>query len=309
MDSRWFVKIAAIVCAACLAMGVMSQTVFARDDASAQPEYLAELPEATFVVLGADAQPASPSPEVTDNRQTLPLYVGEKRMGDCAVIGGEPYVGVAAFMQAMGLEGEVIDYGTALSLSMGGVRLSAQAGRSWLVCNDRYLYLTNTAKDLGGALALPVETLVKCLGVTAYWDRVLWRVTVADTDLSPLEEGSRYYDESNVYWLSRMISAMADGQPFEAELSVGSVCVNRMNSADFPGQSTIYDVVFAKNQFSIVTNGMIYNEPDDTAVLAAKLALEGCDLTGGAMYLSRSDLGAGYRQTARFGDLRFYTEA
>ncbi len=309
MDSRWFVKIAAIVCAVCLAMGVMSQTVFARGDTAAQSEYLAELPEATFVVLGADAQPASPVPEITDNRQALPLYVGGKRAEDCAVIGGEPYVGVAAFMQALGLEGEIIDYGTALSLSMGGVRLSAQVGQAWLVCNDRYLYLPNEARDLGGALALPVETLVKCLGVTAYWDRVLWRVTVTDTDLSPLEEGEGYYNESDVYWLSRMISAMADGQPFEAKLSVGSVCVNRMNSSDFPGQNTIYDVVFAKNQFSIVTNGMIYNVPDDTSVLAAKLALEGCDLTGGAMYLSGGDLGAGYRQTVRFGDLRFYIKA
>ena len=45
MKSRWFVKIAAIVCAVCLAMGVMSQTVFTRADAMDGEAYAAEQPE------------------------------------------------------------------------------------------------------------------------------------------------------------------------------------------------------------------------------------------------------------------------
>lgn len=308
MKSRWFAKIAAIVCAICLAMGVMCQTVFARDDASDEREHFAELPEATFLVVGADPEETSPTPAAVDNGQSLPLYTGEERVGHCTMIDGEPYVAVVDLLKALGLQGEVLDYGSALSLSVQGVMLSAQEGQPWLVCNDRYFYLAGGPKNLDGALALPVELLVKCLGVTAYWDRDLWRVTITNINVTPLEAGSSFYNDSDVYWLGRMICAMADGQSLETKIAVGNVCVNRMNSDAFPGQNSIYDVVFAKNQFSIVTNGMIYNEPEETELLAAKLALEGCDLTEGAVYMSNGDLGPGYRLTARYGDLAFYTK-
>ena len=47
----------------------------------------------------------------------------------------------------------------------------------------------------------------------------------------------------------------------------------------------MYDVIFEKNQFDVVINGMIYMEPEESACVAACLALEGVDVTDGSLYL------------------------
>lgn len=309
MKSRWLAKIAAIVCALCLAMGVMSQSVFARDDAQEKAAYVAEEPEATFVVLSGERDEATPEPEVTDNRTTLPVYAHEELVGQCAMIGGEPYMSVTGFCRALELDAQIIDNGSAVSMAMDGLVMTAQMGQAYFNCNDRYIYLENGPQTVDGTVALPVEDLVKCMGLTAYWDRVNWDLTVDGTEVKPLTSGGEFYDEADVFWLSRLIYALAAEQPLEAQVAVGSVCVNRIGNARFAGQDNIYEVIFAKNQFSVVTNGMIYVQPDETSVLAAKLALDGCDVAGGADYVARNDMGEGYEQVAAFGDLRFYREA
>ena len=307
MKSRWFVKIAAIVCALCLAMGVMSQTVFARDDSQSQEEYLAELPQATFVVLGDESLAGGAETlEVTDNRQSAPLVMDEKEVGSCAIIGGEPYISVSELCAILGVDGQIIDNGAALSMAANGLMLTAQTGMPYFICNERYLYTENGIQNLNGKLALPLEDLVKCLGITVSWDRVQWRATIVDKSLSPMKPADEYYNEADVYWLSRFICAMASDQPLDARVAVGSVCVNRLHNAAFAGQKNIYEVIFAKNQFDVATNGMIYVTPDETSILAAKIALEGCDLADGAFYVTERDMGAGYECVASIGELNFY---
>lgn len=306
MKSRWFVKIAAIVCAICLAFGVMSQTVFARADAvgvDMYTAYTAEQPEATFVVLGE----ASPAPTATDNRLSVPLYAQGKQVGECSVINGEPYMGVAAFCQALGLNAQMVDNGLGVSLAMDGALLLAQTDQCYLTCNDRYLYLPNGVRLINGAVSLPVEQLVRCMGMKAYWDRAKWTISVDGSGGEPLTSGAEYYNDADVYWLSRLIFAMASDEPMDAKIAVGDVCVNRLGDERFAGQSNIYEVVFAKNQFEAVTTGMIYVEPDEASVIAAKVALEGYDLTNGASYVARGGMGAGYECVANVGDLQFYT--
>ncbi len=308
MRSRILAKLAAIICAICLAMGVMSQTVFAGDVAQESEQYRAEQPEATFVVLGDEAGVSTPLPE-TDNRRTLPLYLNGAQVGACTMMNGEPYVGVQAFCTALGLPAQVADNGAAVSLAVDGVVLLAQVGQAYFTCNDRYLYLDSGVQTIDGAVALPVESVVKCLGITAYWDRVGWTLTVNGTVVTPMPSGENYYNESDVYWLSRLIYATVGGQPLETQVAVGSMCVNRMNNDAFPGQNNIYDVIFAKNQFDVVANGMIYVQADETSTLAAKLALEGCDIVNGAAYMADGDMGAGYECVADIGGLRFYKAA
>lgn len=305
MKSRWFVKLAAIVCALCLALGVMSQTVFARTDAGVPEAYTAEQPEATFVVLGE----ASPAPTAADNRLSVPLYLKDKKVGQCAVINGVPYMGVAEFCEALGLNAQMVDNGTVVSLAVDGVMLLAQAEQQFVMCNDRYLYVDNGVRLLNDKVALPVELLVRCMGLTACWDRAQWDIRVDSTLVEPLVSGAEFYNEADVYWLSRLIFAMAGNEPLNVRIAVGNVCVNRLEDERFAGQKNIYEVVFAKNQFDVVTTGMIYVEPDETSVIAAKLALEGYDLANGASYVTRSGMGAGYECVADLGDLQFYTEA
>ena len=158
-------------------------------------------------------------------------------------------------------------------------------------------------------MALPLEQMVKCLGVSVSWDRAKWRMTVEDSKLSLLESGDTYYSESDVLWLSRLIFAMAAEESLDAQIGVGSVCVNRLHNEAFARPANIYEVVTAKNQFTVATNGMIYATPTESCVVAAKLALEGCDLTHGATFVNAGDMGAGYECVAQMGQLRFFTAA
>ena len=61
--------------------------------------------------------------------------------------------------------------------------------------------------------------------------------------------------------------------------------LNRVADKQFP--NTVKEVIFDDKyaiQFEPVENGTVYNEPTDSAVLAAKISLEGADVIGSALY-------------------------
>ena len=68
--------------------------------------------------------------------------------------------------------------------------------------------------------------------------------------------------------------------------------------AGFSGQfpDTVKEVVFDRKygvQFEPVSNGTIYDQPIDSAVLAAKLCLEGANTAGKSLYFFAPALSAG----------------
>ncbi|HJC41086.1 MAG TPA: cell wall hydrolase, partial [Candidatus Intestinimonas pullistercoris] len=71
-------------------------------------------------------------------------------------------------------------------------------------------------------------------------------------------------------------------QPLDGKLAVGTVIMNRVESPLFP--NTIYDVIFAPNQFTPAQNGTIHREPNAESVIAAKLILEGIRVGGNSLY-------------------------
>jgi N-acetylmuramoyl-L-alanine amidase len=306
MKNRLLEKLAAIVCASCLTMGVMSGVVFARDEEEVTE---VEAPQATFMILDDPSQEADVSVyEVTDNRTSAPLYVGGEQQGVCPMVNGVPYVSVTDFCQALGLEAQTTRSGDTIYVSADGISLTATQGQLYFVCNGRYLYVENGVQADGGDMLLPVEALVKCFGVSVSWDRVAWHIEVSQEDITPLESGDTYYDETDVYWLSRVIYAEAGGQSLLGQLAVGDVVINRMNNEAFAEQDNVYDVIFAKNQFDVVINGMIYMTPDEQSQVAAKLALEGADIVSGATYFADAEQ-SGYTTVAWVDGRCFMTAA
>ena len=88
------------------------------------------------------------------------------------------------------------------------------------------------------------------------------------------------YDADEVYWLSRIISAEAKGEPMKGQIAVGNVVLNRVRSSAYP--NTIYGVIFDRKhgtQFSPVSFGTIYQKPTASAEIAAKICLEGYSLS------------------------------
>ena len=306
MKIRPVEKLTAILCALCLAVAVMSGSVFARDEEL--PEETTPAPEATFVVVDASSEELSlESDEVIDNRGEIPFFVGEDLLCTCPLTEGVPYMSGETFFRAVGLGDAVNGDGQSLTVSAEGLTLQCSVGENILVCNDRCLYAAQGILSADGEIYLPVELLVKCVGIGAAWDRSAWRITLYPEETSYLEGGDSFYDETDVYWLSRLIYATAGDNALTAKIGIGNVVIHRTEDPTYEGQDTVYDVIFAKNQFDEVINGMIYMTPDEEAVLAAKVALEGFDVTEGATDFTTDTPEAGQIVSAVIDGITFTT--
>ncbi|MBP0979047.1 MAG: spore cortex-lytic enzyme [Oscillospiraceae bacterium] len=90
-------------------------------------------------------------------------------------------------------------------------------------------------------------------------------------------------NQNDAYILAKMISAEARGEPFEGQVAVGAVIMNRVRHPSFP--NTISGVLYESGAFSALTDGQYYNEPiAESAHRAADLAIKGWDPSGGAIY-------------------------
>ena len=89
---------------------------------------------------------------------------------------------------------------------------------------------------------------------------------------------------SDVQLLARAINGEARGEPYEGQVAVGAVILNRVKSSKFP--NTIAGVIYEPGAFTAVSDGQINVpiEEGSTVVKAARDALNGWDPTGGAIY-------------------------
>ena len=90
------------------------------------------------------------------------------------------------------------------------------------------------------------------------------------------------YNSSDVYLLAKTIYAEGRGEPYTGQVAIGAVVMNRVRNSAFP--NTISGVVYQKHAFTAVSDGQINLTPDDTAMRAARDAINGWDPTGGALY-------------------------
>lgn len=165
-----------------------------------------------------------------------------------------------------------------------GLELSIQLGSNYLVANGRYLYFEDGVKVEGSSIMVPVRTLAQALGAVVTWDPSTGTVAL-QSGTGPIQSGESYYKADGgdtLYWLAQIINAESGNQPLAGKIAVGNVVLNRVNSPMFP--STVYNVVFQRNQFTPVANGSIYLEPNEESVIAAKLCLDGANTAGTALY-------------------------
>ena len=90
------------------------------------------------------------------------------------------------------------------------------------------------------------------------------------------------YNSSDYELLARIISAEARGEPYDGQVAVGAVVLNRMEHPSFP--DTLSGVVYQKGAFSCLNDGQFYEPVADSAYKAASDALNGYDPSGGAIY-------------------------
>ena len=89
---------------------------------------------------------------------------------------------------------------------------------------------------------------------------------------------------SDLQLMARAINGEARGEPYEGQVAVGAVILNRVKSSQFP--NTIAGVIYQSGAFTAVADGQI-NAPIDessTVYKAAQDAMNGWDPTGGCIY-------------------------
>lgn len=166
-------------------------------------------------------------------------------------------------------------------VTASGLKLELKPGTKYIVANGRCLYVPTGVKLENGIVVVPVRILCKALGAQVVWNGT--DNTIAITSGSgPITSGDSFYNQEDLYWLSRIIYAESGNQSLEGKIAVGNVVLNRVASTQFP--NTVYDVIFQRNQFTPASNGRIQKTPPADCVIAAKLALEGANTAGNALY-------------------------
>ena len=84
--------------------------------------------------------------------------------------------------------------------------------------------------------------------------------------------------------VARAINGEARGEPYEGQVAVGAVILNRVKDSKFP--NTIAGVIYQSGAFTAVADGQINKAiaENSTVYKAARDALNGWDPTGGCIY-------------------------
>ena len=120
------------------------------------------------------------------------------------------------------------------------------------------------------------KSTYKALGMTNSYN------ILAGGNSNSQSSGANGFSSSDVYLLARTIYAEGRGEPYTGQVAIGAVIMNRIRSSQFP--NTISGVVYQKHAFTAVSDGQINLTPNETAMRAAKDAINGWDPTGGALY-------------------------
>ena len=88
--------------------------------------------------------------------------------------------------------------------------------------------------------------------------------------------------DENVNLLARLINGESRGEPYEGQVAVGAVVLNRTRDSRFP--KTIAGVIYQPGAFTATVDGQINANIEQASINAARDALNGWDPSGGAIY-------------------------
>lgn len=96
------------------------------------------------------------------------------------------------------------------------------------------------------------------------------------------DSGYGGFSKSEIDLLARIISAESRGEPYEGQVAVAAVILNRIEHPSFP--NTLSGVIYQPGAFSCLTDGGVNAAVADSAYKAARDAINGSDPSSGAIY-------------------------
>lgn len=210
---------------------------------------------------------AQPIPVTLDGKQIL--------VGKAALIDGVTYVGLRGFCDALGVKVDWDAKTRTAMMTKGNRSATATDGDLYIFSEGRCYYSVQKIRIISNTMFVPVRAIAAAFGVEVSWNAQKRSVSLKNTGIMP-KNGDSFYNPQDLYWLSRIISAEAKGESLIGQIAVGNVVLNRKESRAYP--NTVYGVIFDRKngvQFSPILNGSIYHTPTSSAVIAAKICLEG----------------------------------
>ena len=211
---------------------------------------------------------------------------GTALKSDVRMMNGVPYVAVRSFIEET--TNMTVTYRSAaktLNVRGSGFEMDVIDGSNVIYANGRTLFsMTPSVVMTNGYMYAPLSNISKALGLSYSYNSLASSVSISGS-IKPLTHGNTYYASDAVYWLSRIISAESRGESLLGQIAVGSVVMNRVKAPSYP--NTIWGVIFDKKygvQFSPIIDGSIYQAPAASAVVAAKICLEGFNVNKNALF-------------------------
>lgn len=90
------------------------------------------------------------------------------------------------------------------------------------------------------------------------------------------------YSQNDIDLMANAVYGEARGEPYEGQVAVAAVIINRLKSPTFP--NSVSGVIFEPRAFTAVADGQIWLTPNETARRAVLDALNGWDPSGNATY-------------------------
>lgn len=201
------------------------------------------------------------------------------------LLGNTTYVPIYKFCSMLSGTSKSFDDSTKTAkLTCRGISIYATLGKGYIEANGRYIYSDCNNIIIDGTMLVPVRSIAKAFCAEVGWNSRDYSVSVRDNG-KVISSGDSFYNSTDLLWLSRIIYAESNTEPFDGKIAVGNVVMNRVRSSEFPG--SVYSVVFDTEygtQFTPVANGTIYNTPSSDCVIAAKICLEGFSYSDGIIY-------------------------
>ncbi len=233
------------------------------DEAQAADE--AETTETTEVV-----EPAVTTDElVLIDGQPAPIEIGRIQ---CE---GITYVSLAGMAKALdnsvtaAWDGSI---GT-VTVTTENLTMTARLGDQYVIANGRYLFLPEGVGQNNGTVTVPLCLVTKAFDAQLSWDAAAGKILV-QRGSGALMHADAFYNQDDLFWLSRVMYAEAGNQGLKGQMAVGNVVMNRVENSIFP--NSIHGVLAQKNQFSTYKGGALANRtPTESCIIAAKLVLDG----------------------------------
>ena len=220
---------------------------------------------------------AAPVSVTLDSRRVL--------AGEAVILDSVTYVPLRSFAELINADSITWDAKSATAtVKKGSTTVTVTNGSYYIVASGRYFYFDQKVRNISDRLFVPIRPIAKAFCVEVAWNSATRTVVLTSTGKT-LRSAASYYDSNDLYWLSRIISAEASGESLYGQIAVGNVVLNRVASKQYP--NTVYGVIFDRvggTQFSPVSMGTIYKAPTASAVIAAKICLDGYSISDDILF-------------------------